>query len=259
VTTSAATVNPLDLSGRHLLVTGASSGIGRATAVLASRLGARVTLTARDPARLEATLSQLQPGDHATAAFDLSAIDAIPKWLRGIAETRGSFGGLAHCAGIQVSKPVRALDAAFMASTFEVNVASGLSLARGLRQRGCCSPGASMVLVSSASAFVGQAANVVYCASKGAVVAATRALAVELMRDGIRVNCVCPALVDTEMAAKFRTVMSESQFEEYTKQYPLGIGRPEDIAGAIVFFLAETGRWMTGTSLLVDGGALAGG
>ena len=119
-------------------------------------------------------------------------------------------------------------------------------------------PGASLVLLSSVSALVGQASNVVYCASKGAVLAATRALAVELMRDGIRVNAVLPALVETEMADRFRATMTEAQWQGYVAQYPMGIGRPEDIANAVGFLLSDASRWINGIGLVVDGGVLAG-
>jgi len=251
-------VNPMDLTGRHLLVTGASSGIGRATAILLSQLGARVTLTGRDADRLGKTVDLMAGTDHRAVPFDLGMIDEIPAWLRGLAQTGGPFAGLAHCAGVQVSKPIRNADAAFMNDMFRINVSAGLSLARAFRQRGSAVEGAGIVFVASASAFVGQAGNVVYCAAKGAVVAAARALAVELARDKIRVNCVCPALVDTEMADRFRSTMSEAQFAEYLMHYPMGIGRPEDVANAIAFLIADTARWMTGSSLLLDGGLLAG-
>jgi NAD(P)-dependent dehydrogenase (short-subunit alcohol dehydrogenase family) len=251
-------VNPMDLTGRSVLVTGASSGIGRATALLLAGLGARVTATGRDADRLGQTLALLPGEGHRVAPFDLDAIDEIPAWLKDLAGTGGAFAGLAHCAGIQVSKPIRGADAAFMSDMFRINVSSGLALARALRQRACATEGAGIVFVASASAFVGQAGNVVYCAAKGAIVSATRALAVELMRDKIRVNCVCPALVDTEMADRFRATMSAAQFEDYLRHYPMGIGKPEDVANAIAFLIADTARWMTGSSLLIDGGLLAG-
>ena len=251
-------VNPMDLTGRHVLVTGASSGIGRASALLLAQLGARVTATGRDAARLDETVARMPGKGHRAVPFDLGSIDEIPPWLKDLAGSGGAFAGLAHCAGIQVSKPIRSTDAAFMSDMFRINIASGLALARAIRQRGCAVEGAGIVFVASASAYVGQAGNVVYCAAKGAIVSAARALAVELARDKIRVNCVCPALVDTEMADRFRSTMSAAQFEDYLKHYPMGIGKPEDVANAIAFLIADTARWMTGSSLLLDGGLLAG-
>ena len=255
---AAAPANPMDLTGRRMLVTGASSGIGRATAQLLAKLGARIVATGRDAVRLAATLETLHGTGHEAAAFDLSAIDSIPGFVQKLAAEGGALAGIAHCAGIQIGKPVRVTDQAFMDQMFRVNVESGIALARGLRQRGVAAPGASLVLLSSVSALVGQASNVVYCASKGAVLAATRALAVELMRDGIRVNAVLPALVETEMADRFRATMTEAQWQAYVAQYPMGIGRPEDIANAVGFLLSDASRWINGIGLVVDGGVLAG-
>jgi NAD(P)-dependent dehydrogenase (short-subunit alcohol dehydrogenase family) len=133
-----------------------------------------------------------------------------------------------------------------------------LALARGFRQRGVAAPGASLVLLSSVSALVGQAGNVVYCASKGAVLAATRALAVELLRDSIRVNAVLPALVETEMSERFRATMTEAQWQAYLARYPMGIGQPEDVANAVAFLLSDASRWINGIGLVIDGGVLAG-
>ena len=253
-----APTNPMDLTGRRVLVTGASSGIGRATAQGLAALGASVIATGRDAARLAATLETLDGTGHRSIAFDLATIDAIAPFVQQLASEGGTLSGIAHCAGIQLGKPVRVTDQAFMDQMFRVNVESGIALARGFRQRGVAAPGASLVLLSSVSALVGQASNVVYCASKGAVLAATKALAVELMRDGIRVNAVLPALVETEMAERFRATMTEAQWQGYLAQYPMGIGRPEDIANAIGFLLSDAARWINGIGLVVDGGVLAG-
>jgi NAD(P)-dependent dehydrogenase (short-subunit alcohol dehydrogenase family) len=253
-----APTNPMALTGRRVLVTGASSGIGRATAQGLAALGASVIATGRDAARLAATMETLDGTDHRSVAFDLAAIDMIAPFVQKLASEGGVLSGIAHCAGIQLGKPVRVTDQAFMDQMFRVNVESGIALARGFRQRGVAAPGASLVLLSSVSALVGQASNVVYCASKGAVLAATKALAVELMRDGIRVNAVLPALVETEMAERFRATMTEAQWQGYLAHYPMGIGKPEDIANAIGFLLSDASRWINGIGLVVDGGVLAG-
>ncbi|MDB5362915.1 MAG: short-chain dehydrogenase [Rhodospirillales bacterium] len=251
-------INPLSLARRRILVTGASSGIGRATAELLARLGASVIVAGRDEERLARTRSSLVGDGHSQIAFDLSAIDEIPGIVARLAKEGGALSGIAHCAGVQAGRPMRIVDQNFMDDLFRVNVQSGLALARGFRQRGVPASGAAMVLVSSVSAFVGQASNVVYCATKGAVVSATKALAVEFMRDKIRVNCVCPALVETEMADRFRTTMSDEQWQGYVAQYPMGIGQPADIANSVAFLLSDAARWINGTTLVLDGGLLAG-
>lgn len=247
----------VDLSGRHILVTGASAGIGRATAVLAARLGARVTANGRDPARLAETLALLAGEGHRAAAFDLSDTDAIPAWMKGQAGAGGPFDGLAHCAGVQVGKPVRAVDRGFFDQILHTNLLSALALARGFRQKGCHPGQGAMVLVSSVAAEIGQPGNVVYSAAKGGLVSATRGLAMEFLRDGIRVNCVAPAMVETEMMERFRQTTTADQFDAIRAAHPMGFGKPDDVAAGIAFLLSDASRWINGVMLPVDGGYLA--
>jgi len=249
--------HPFTLDGRHVLVTGASAGIGRATAVLAATLGARVTVNGRDATRLEETLSLLDGEGHRAAPFDLSDTDAIPAWIKAQTESGGPFDGLAHCAGVQVGKPVRSVDRTFFDQILHTNLLSALALARGLRQKGCNPGGGAMVLVSSVAAEIGQPGNVVYSAAKGGLVSATRGLAMEFLRDGIRVNCVAPAMVETEMMERFRQTTTAEQFGAIRAAHPMGFGKPEDVASAIAFLLSDAARWINGVMLPVDGGYLA--
>ncbi|MCP1241728.1 SDR family oxidoreductase [Acetobacter lambici] len=254
-----AVINPLDLTGRRILVTGASSGIGRGTAIFLSQLGATLVVSGRDEERLQATIGMLHGVGHQAAPFDLADLDAIPKWIKQLAQDGGVLHGVAHCAGLQVSRPVRVIDAKFIDTILRVNVSAAIMLARGFRQRGCHGEGGALVFVASTSSLAGQATNAVYCASKGGLVTAVKALALELAVDGIRVNCVSPGLVETEMCERFREVVTQEQFDSIKNAYPLGVGQPEDVAQAIAFLLAGTARWITGTNLLLDGGTLAGG
>jgi NAD(P)-dependent dehydrogenase (short-subunit alcohol dehydrogenase family) len=254
----------VDLIGRRVLVTGASAGIGRATAVLLARLGARVVANGRDAERLAATLALLPGKGHAAVPFDLADSDSVPGWIKRLAEEGGPLDGLAHCAGMQASKPVRGIDRAFFDQILHANLLSALALARGFRQKGCHAPPtaghapqAALVLVSSVAAEIGQPGNVVYSASKGGLVSATRGLAMEFLRDGIRVNCVEPAMVETEMMERFRQTTTQEQFEAIRAAHPMGFGRPEDIASAIAFLLSDASRWINGATLPVDGGYLA--
>jgi NAD(P)-dependent dehydrogenase (short-subunit alcohol dehydrogenase family) len=245
-----------DFGERLVLVTGASAGIGRATAELLARLGATIVANGRDQARLDATLAALHGTGHRAAPFDLSSIDAIPAWLKQLAAER-PFDGIAHCAGLQVARAVRQFDVAHFDQIMHANLASALALARGLRQQGVHAPSAAMVLVSSVGAYIGQPSNIVYGASKAGLVAVARGLAMELLRDGIRVNAVAPALVETDMAERTRRTMTEAQYAALLDRHPMGLGKPEDVANSIAFLLGDGARWINGVTLPVDGGHLA--
>lgn len=252
-----AAFNPMDLTGRTLLVTGASSGIGKATAIYLSRLGARLIICGRDEGRLQETFAALEGGGHLIRAFDLSQLDQIVPWLKGICAEVGPLHGLAHCAGVQATRPIQAINPAFVEDVLLQNLGASLMLAQAFRLKACHHPGASLVYVSSSAALKTAPGNVVYAASKGGIISMVKGLGVEMVRDQVRVNAVAPAMVDTPMSDQFRTVLSEENFQRVIDLHPLGLGRPDDVAGAIAFLLADTGRWITGSVLCVDGGFLA--
>ncbi len=249
--------NPMSLAGKTVLVTGATSGIGEATALYAAKLGARVIAHGRNETRLQSLLDRLPGEGHKGALFDLSQTDAITAWLKGLCAEVGPLDGLAHCAGIQATKPLQAASPAFVAEALSTNLASAFMLAQAFRLKACHTSPASLVLVSSSAALRTAPGNSVYAATKGGIIAATKSLGVELVRDGVRVNCVAPAMVDTPMSDKFRQTLSEENFQRVVAMHPLGLGQPDDVAGAICFLLAGTGRWITGSTLTVDGGFLA--
>lgn len=257
--------NPMDLTGRRILVTGASAGIGRATAVMLSRLGARLVLNGRDEERLAETADRLEDrlegdeegGGHAIAPFDLSDLEAVPGWMKGLCADDAPFDGIAHCAGIQTLRPIRIFSAAFFDEVMRANLGSALALARGLRQKGCHAERAAMALISSTAATAASPGNVVYAASKGGIIAATKGLAVELLSDGIRVNCVVPSIVETELIERGKQKLTADQYEHLRTLQPLGFGHPDDIALMIAYLLADTSRWMTGSIVTVDGGRTA--
>ena len=251
-----ATINPLDLTDRHILVTGATGGIGRSVAILLSQLGARLLVTARDIGKLNRTYDLLYGDGHHAAVFDMSDVDDLPGWIKAQAEECGLFHGAVHCAGIQHTKPVRNTDLAFFDETMHVNLASAFALARGIRRRGNREPNTSIVLISSIAGMIGQPGNAVYAASKGGLSSATKAFAMEFLKENIRVNAIAPALVETDMADKNRTSMTADQFQQMVDRHPLGLGQPEDVAYATAFLLSPAARWITGTTLLLDGGYL---
>jgi NAD(P)-dependent dehydrogenase (short-subunit alcohol dehydrogenase family) len=138
-----------------------------------------------------------------------------------------------------------------------VHAGAAMGLAKGLRQKGVCAPAASIVFLSSAMGLAGKAGLAVYASAKAALIGLSRSLAVELARDGIRVNCISPAFVDTPMIAGLRDALTPEQMQQLESSHLLGLGTPQDIANAVAFLVGDTGRWITGSNLIVDGGYTA--
>jgi NAD(P)-dependent dehydrogenase (short-subunit alcohol dehydrogenase family) len=246
--------NPMDMTDRAVLVTGASSGIGRGVSVLLSQLGARVILVGRNSERLEEAKSQLVGDDHMIAPFDVSDVDAIPKWMKSIAGEVGPLSGLVHSAGMHFTHPLRILKSERIDELMRVNFTAAVGLTKGLRQKGVRAESSSAVYVSSVMAIVGRQGVAAYAASKGALVALSKSLAMELASENIRVNCVAPGHVRTEMAEKAEDLLSAEQIAAIEDMHPLGLGEPVDVANSVAFLLADTSRWMTGQTLIIDGG-----
>ncbi len=249
--------NPLDLTGRVFLVTGASSGIGLATSVLLSQLGARIVMLARNEHRLLSALPQLEGSGHLAKAFDLVASDGVPGMLRALSAEIGAISGVVHCAGAQLIRPLRVVTSQDIDALLKLNVTAALMLAKGFRQKGVHAAAGSIVLVSSVMGLVGAPARSAYCASKSALHSMSKSLALELAPEGIRVNCVAPGFVKTQMLAETESTLDSEQLRRIEELHPLGFGDPRDVANAIAFLLGDTSRWVTGSTIVVDGGYLA--
>jgi len=247
-------INPMELTGRTIMVTGASSGIGRDTAIFLSALGARVVLVARNRERLDQTQRLLEGDGHLLETFDLSAGDRIPDWFKELTARSGPLDGLVHSAAIQGYYPLKVLKATALSEMFQVNTISAAMLVKGFQQKGCYRPGSSIVLLTSTAAILGVPANSAYAASKAAVIALVKSLSLELVDKQIRLNCVAPGLVETEMVQRIKEATPEHLFQAMVDKHPLGMGKTSDIAYAIAFLLAPAARWIMGSTLMVDGG-----
>ncbi len=249
--------NPFNLNGKTILVTGASSGIGRQTAITLSFLGARVVLVARNETNLNETALKLHGIGHLVRPFDFSETALIPDWMKSLSSEIGPMSGVVHSAGVHSIRPIRMLTPDDFGSIFKVNVEAAVMLAKGFRQKGVRSENGGIVFVSSVAGIVGQPGVSLYCATKGALISLSKSLALELASEGIRVNCVAPGVVETEMSGTLRDKLTPDQYEKIQSMHPLGLGQAEDVANSIAFLLSPAARWITGTTLIVDGGYTA--
>lgn len=242
--------NPFSLEGKTILVTGASSGIGKAAAIECSKMGATVIVTARNEARLSQTFSELEGDGHQMFLCDLASESDIDKMVAELPEIQG----LINNAGYTKILPVQFINAEDLKGILDVNTIAPMLLLQKLLKKKKLKKGASVVFTSSmaglGSSTVG---NSMYTASKGAISAFIRCVALELAPKNIRVNAVCPAMVDTGILDS--GTVSKEQLEEDIKNYPLGrYGQPNDIAWAMIYLLSDASGWITGDNLVIDGG-----
>ncbi len=247
--------NPIDLTGKRILVTGASSGIGKVTASILSRLGGRIIILGRNQERLQRTYDTLSGKGHAQYIFDLSSIDEIPQLLKKIGQEHGPLSGLFHSAGIVKIMPVGLLKKKYIDEIFGSSVKAALMLTRGFCQKGVVADkNVSLILMSSAAGSCGVPGMSIYSASKAAIEGAVRSLACELAPQGIRVNSIIAGAVETEMHDALIAKFASDEIQNYKNKHLLGFGQPEDIAYAVAFLLSDASKWMTGSSMVVDGG-----
>ncbi|MCH5243115.1 MAG: SDR family oxidoreductase [Muribaculaceae bacterium] len=242
--------NPFTLKGKTILVTGASSGIGRSIVVECSKMGANLVITGRNADKLNQTFSLLISRNHISIIADLTTEEGIER----ISSECPQLDGIVHCAGVgdrTLLKMVRQKDLErVMKSNFEAPVL----LQRALLKKKKVKNEASIVFMASRAPFAPTAGNGIYAASKGALIAYAKVLGLELAPQKIRVNCICPAMVWTELVERDAKITGVD-YHEKEKEYPLGrYGKPEDIAYLTVYLLSNAAEWITGSCFDATGG-----
>ena len=240
--------DPVSLAGKRILVTGASSGIGRQTAIACAEMGAQMVITGRNAERLSHTLQVLAGAGHQSVTADLT----VEEERAALAKNAGALHGVVHAAGISKLVPLRMLKQAHLDEMFHHNTYAPLLLTKELLAKRSLQAGGSIVFISAVASHIGPLASSAYSASKGALLGAMRSLGLEVAKQGIRANCIAPGYVRTPMLDGLASGGVDT--EEYANLAPLGMGEPQDVALAAVFYLSDASRWMTRNYFVIDGG-----
>lgn len=248
--------NLIDLTGKNIIITGASSGIGRETASLLARLGAKVILIARREDKLKEAVREI--GSSAVYySHDLSDLDSISGLVKRIVNENGAVDGFVHSAGIGPTRPIRMLKPSTLNEVMTINFYSFIELIRCITGKKNFNPGLSIVGISSVSSKMGNQAKVAYCASKAAMDASVRCIAKELADKKIRINTINPGFISTDIYQQFRDVGTGSDdVEMIMKRQYMGLGEPADVANMAAYLLSDAAKFITGSSVDLDGGRL---
>ena len=244
------TYNPYSLKSKTILVTGASSGIGRSVAIECSKFDARLIITGRNEERLDETFKNLEGDGHKSVVADLSSEAGLSELVDKVEK----IDGIVHCAGINNNIPFSFVKRESLEEIMEVNFMAPAILSSQLVKKKKVNKNSSIVFISSISGVKCSApASSMYSASKGAINGIAKGMALDLAPKGIRVNCLNPGVVDTNIFEKGQ--ITEEQLEENRKLYPLRrFGQPKDIALAVIYLLSDASSWVTGSNLIIDGG-----
>lgn len=245
--------NPFSIHNKTILVTGASSGIGRGCAIILSRQGANVIISGRNKEKLLSTLSEMEGDGHKMVLADLSLQENITK----LAEECPILDGYLHSAGILKLCTTKSVNRQILEESFNTNVQAPIMLTNALLRKKKLKSKSSIVYISSLSGvFIGGTGEISYSATKGALSGYMKTAALELGPRNIRVNTICPALVPTDLSKQYHEIVSEEILKaEIPTKYPLGrMGTTDDVANAAIFLLSDASSWITGTNLILDGG-----
>lgn len=244
------TYNPFMLNGKSLLITGASSGIGKTIAIVASKMGAKVVITGRNERRLDETFNLLAGEGHKKCVADLTDINQMDVLVSSLP----ILTGVVHSAGIGYRALLKSVKHTIITEVMRINFEAPVLLQKYLLKKKKLENGASIVFIASRAPFAPAVGNGIYAASKGALIAYAKVLGLEVASQMMRVNCICPAMVWTELIEKDAS-LTGVDYHEAEKAYPLKrYGQPEDIANLAVYLLSDASSWMTGSCIDITGG-----
>lgn len=246
----------IEFNNQNILVTGASDGIGKAICLLLNSLGANVIGIARNEEKLEEIQKEvkLKKNFHYVCRDLSKELNEIPKLLLDLSKEYGKLHGLVFCAGKLELLPLKAISSESIDNLYDINIKSLLLTTKGFSDKRCSCDNSSILYISSISSIIGIKGMSIYSSSKGAINSVVKTLAVELSNRGIRINSVLPGHVETNMTLQNKDANSQEYLNELESMYPLGLGRPDDIANIVAFLISDSSRWITGQNIVIDGG-----
>lgn len=240
--------NPFSLVGKQILVTGASSGIGKGIALACAKMGATVIITGRNVERLNETLSLMSEGVHKAISADLTKAEDIDRLVSELPK----LDGLVQCAGVGSRVPCKQISKDDIAHVMQPNMEAPILLQTALLSKKKINKASSIVYIASRAYQSPSMGNAVYSASKGAIVAYAKCLALELASRQIRVNCICPGMVWTDLITND---VDKETLEGAQLRYPLKrFGTTDDVANLAIYLLSDASGWMTGSCVDISGG-----
>lgn len=252
-------INPMDLTGKKILISGATGGIGRATASTISQLGGQVILIDVFRNKMKDMLQTLERNGHASYYANFLDTSCIEDVIKQIYEENGRLDGFVHCAGIAPMRPFKMTKSDDIIPTMQINFFSFVEIVRCITQKKRFSDGGSIVAMSSTGSIHGKPTKTAYSASKAAIDAAIRCMVCDLQKQKIRINSVMPSWVNTAMYRDFlRDYPDSKDICEIEERQYMGVSEPEEVANVIAFLLSDATKTITGTSILMDGGILQG-
>jgi NAD(P)-dependent dehydrogenase (short-subunit alcohol dehydrogenase family) len=248
--------SPFSLQDKNILITGASSGIGRKCAILCNKMGASVIIIGRQEDKLSEVNSHLNGKNNLLYIQDITKYDELESLVADAFSKIGPIDGFVHSAGIELTMPLIMMKHHHYEKLFATNVIAGFDIARILSNKKYVNNvGASFIFISSVMGLVGDVALTAYSSSKGALISGIRSMALELARKKIRVNCISPGYIeDTKITENFFMDLSEENKKARIAMLPFGYGKTEDVAYGCIYLLSQASQWITGTNLIIDGG-----